>query len=385
MDAAAVAEMQRQMAAMQATITALQAAQAAAGPAPAAAAINIDASALVTALNSVRPPKDHSKDLDHVDIFTAEGSIRTDDFLKNVEGTFFLKNTPYADKVRLVVPRLDSKALCTFKAFKNAAGYTNDSNTSMWAEFRQLMLGLLLDLRVERDNLKAEYAKLSQTGSAEKYVEKYCDLVSRIRLNPEAAKLHTDDLFILRFVGKLKTTVQAFLTNCTFTSLEEAYGAAIAQDKLVFKADTESSAPKAPFSTPTWSLLGTPQPQPQIMALLQLAAMNYDWDCVQMQPTVKFPPSGPSSSQAPKTPSLNSVEHDHSVGPNDPIPEMMPEIQEWCIKHNTCFRCRTKNTKHSSSKCPQFKGVPYSKNYHPRVNFVGEASDGKSSSQQGNG
>eukprot|EP00961_Rhodomonas_salina_P107472 1447023-Rhodomonas_salina.1 len=206
MDAAAVAEMQRQMAAMQATIAALQAAQAAAGPAPAAAAINIDPAALAAALNNARPPKDHSKDLDHVDVFTAEGSIRTDDFLKNVEGTFSLKNTPDADKVRLVVPRLDGKALGTFKAFKNAAGNTNDRDTTTWAEFRQLMLGLLPDLRVERDSLEAEYAKLSQTGSAEKYVEKYRDLVSRIRLNPEAAKLHTDDSFILRFVGKLKTT-----------------------------------------------------------------------------------------------------------------------------------------------------------------------------------
>eukprot|EP00961_Rhodomonas_salina_P272820 3686454-Rhodomonas_salina.1 len=68
-----------------------------------------------------------------------------------------------------------------------------------------------------------------------------------------------------------------------------------------------------------------------------------------MPTNVKLPPSGPSSSPAPKTPSLNAVERDHSVGPNDPIPKMTPEIQEWCVKHNACFRCRTKNAKHSSS------------------------------------
>eukprot|EP00961_Rhodomonas_salina_P064464 867412-Rhodomonas_salina.1 len=99
------------------------------------------------------------------------------------------------------------------------------------------MLGLLPDLSIDSNNIDTEYNKLAQTGSAEKFVEKYRDIVLRIYLNQEAAKLHTDDSLILHFISKLKTSVQVFLTHSTFTTLEEAYSAAIAQDKLVFKAD----------------------------------------------------------------------------------------------------------------------------------------------------
>eukprot|EP00961_Rhodomonas_salina_P299608 3939067-Rhodomonas_salina.1 len=102
--------------------------------------------------------------------------------------------------------------------------------------------------------------------------------------------------------------------------------------------------------------------------------MGYDWDGTQ-----KSPPNGPSNSPS-APPVLGAVERDHSVGPNDPIPKMTPEIQSWCIKNNACFRCRTKNARHSSSDCPRFKGVPDNKNYRPRVNALGSDSDAASES-----
>eukprot|EP00961_Rhodomonas_salina_P182973 2470213-Rhodomonas_salina.2 len=105
--------------------------------------------------------------------------MRPDDFIKNVKGTFDLKSTPVADKVSLVVPSLSGKALSVFKALKNSdtAGDINDCSTTTWPEFKQLMLGLLPDLRIDCNNINAEYNKLAQTGSAEKFVKKYCDIV----------------------------------------------------------------------------------------------------------------------------------------------------------------------------------------------------------------
>eukprot|EP00961_Rhodomonas_salina_P001238 17312-Rhodomonas_salina.1 len=80
-------QVQARLDAMQAVITGLQGQLAAAAAAPAAgpaAAININACALAAALNAAKT-KDHSKDLDHIAEFNAEGSLRADDFLKNVE------------------------------------------------------------------------------------------------------------------------------------------------------------------------------------------------------------------------------------------------------------------------------------------------------------
>eukprot|EP00961_Rhodomonas_salina_P061697 828392-Rhodomonas_salina.1 len=130
------------VAALQQQLTALQNAAPAAG----AAVLAMDAAALAAAISSARQPKDHSKDLDYIKVFSAEGTMRPDDFIKNVKGTFDLKSTPEADKVSLVVPRLSCKALSIFKAFKNAAGDINDSSTTTWPEFKQLMLGPLLSL-----------------------------------------------------------------------------------------------------------------------------------------------------------------------------------------------------------------------------------------------
>eukprot|EP00961_Rhodomonas_salina_P216007 2918112-Rhodomonas_salina.1 len=141
-----------------------------------AAAINIDAGTLAAALNAART-KDHSKYLDHIAEFRAEGPLRADDFIKNVEGTFTLKSTPEADKVPLIVPRLTCKALVAFEAFKNVVGDTNNHHTTTrFAELRQLLLSLLPNLLVERDALEKEYIALHQMLSAEKFVEKYSDI-----------------------------------------------------------------------------------------------------------------------------------------------------------------------------------------------------------------
>eukprot|EP00961_Rhodomonas_salina_P127844 1723601-Rhodomonas_salina.1 len=199
-------QIQARLDSMQAVITSLQGQLAAAAAAPAAgsaAAININAGALAAALNAAKT-KDHSKDLDHITEFNAEGSLLSNDFLKNVEGTSTLKATPEADKVPLVVPHLSGKALVAFKAFTNANGNTDNRHTTTFAELKQLLLSLLPNLLVERDSLEKEYIALHQTLSAEKFVEKYSNIVSRINLNPEAKKLHTVDSFILRFIQKLK-------------------------------------------------------------------------------------------------------------------------------------------------------------------------------------
>eukprot|EP00961_Rhodomonas_salina_P182972 2470213-Rhodomonas_salina.1 len=172
-------------------------------------------------------------------------------------------------------------------------------------------------------------------------------------------------------------SVQVFLTHSTFTTLEEAYSAAIAQDKLVFKADSESHS-KSSFQTPERLRNCTPALPPHIIALL--AAMGYDWDGTQ-----KSLPNGPSSSPA-VPPVLGAVERDHSVGPNKPIPKMTQEIQSWFVKNNACFRCRTKNARHTSSDCPwpQFKGVPDNKNYSPSANAMGSDGASDAASELGN-
>eukprot|EP00961_Rhodomonas_salina_P259257 3502936-Rhodomonas_salina.1 len=192
-----VAELQQQL-------TDLQNAAPAAGTGTAVP--ELDAAALAAAISSTLPPKDHSKDLDYIEVFSAEGTMHPDNFIKNVEGTFNLKNTPEEDKVCLVasVPSLSSKALSVFKAFKNAVGDINDCSTITWPKFKQLMLGLLPDLSIDSYNIIAEYNKLLQTSLAEKFVKKYHNIVSRIFLNLEAAKLHTNDSLILCFIGKLK-------------------------------------------------------------------------------------------------------------------------------------------------------------------------------------
>eukprot|EP00961_Rhodomonas_salina_P164203 2211807-Rhodomonas_salina.1 len=98
MDPAEAQLLRNTVAALQQQMTDLQNAAPAAG----AAVPALDAAALAAAISSARPPKDHSKDLDYIEVFSAEGTMRPDDFIKNVEGTFDLKSTPEADKVRLV-------------------------------------------------------------------------------------------------------------------------------------------------------------------------------------------------------------------------------------------------------------------------------------------
>eukprot|EP00961_Rhodomonas_salina_P127845 1723601-Rhodomonas_salina.2 len=159
------------------------------------------------------------------------------------------------------------------------------------------------------------------------------------------------------------------MTSSTFATLEDAYGAAITQDKLVFAAASESkrgSSNKTPSSTPSSAFRAGSVPPPQVMVLLQLAAMEmpgFDWE----------KPSGPSTSPALKLiAGVSSVEKDHSVGPNDPIPVLTQEIRDWCFKNRTCFRCRQKNANHSSANCPRFVGIPDSARYTRLVNVVEE-------------
>eukprot|EP00961_Rhodomonas_salina_P143894 1936588-Rhodomonas_salina.2 len=151
-------QIQARLDSMQAVIKGLQGQLAAAAAAPAAgppAAINIlvNAGALAAALNAAKT-KDHSKDLDHIAKFNAEGSLHADDFLKNMEGTFTLKATPEVDKVPLVIPHLSSKALVAFKAFTNSNGDTNNHHTMTFAELKQLLLSLLPNLLVKQDALE---------------------------------------------------------------------------------------------------------------------------------------------------------------------------------------------------------------------------------------
>eukprot|EP00961_Rhodomonas_salina_P143615 1932755-Rhodomonas_salina.2 len=189
-------QIQAHLDAMQAIIDGLQGQLAAAAAAPAvgpAAAINhIDAGTLAAALNAART-KDHSKDLDHIAEFSMEGPLRSDDFIiKNVKGTFMLKSMPEVDKVPLVITSLTCKALTTFKAFKNANCNADNCHTTTFAELHLLLLSVLSNLLVEPDALEKEYIVLHQTHSVEKFVEKYSYIVSKINLNLEAKKLHTD-------------------------------------------------------------------------------------------------------------------------------------------------------------------------------------------------
>eukprot|EP00961_Rhodomonas_salina_P066548 893998-Rhodomonas_salina.1 len=163
------------VAAAQATVVAAQAA-AAGGPAGGAPAAPIDLAAIAAAAAGARRPPDHSRDLDYfysVSLDETPVPMRADDFLISVNLQFTNKNTPVGDQVRLLVPKLKGKALNTFKAFTNAAGNVNDTQTTTWAEFETLFKTLIPNDVAESDKIEADYIKLVQTWSADKFINLY--------------------------------------------------------------------------------------------------------------------------------------------------------------------------------------------------------------------
>jgi hypothetical protein len=373
MDATQAAALLTALQDMQAKVLALEnAARLVPPPAPPIDPMAI-AVAAANAVAAVPRQRDHSKDLDKSPNWdgekTSEGTpLRADDFNDNIDATFGRKATPEADKVPLVIDKLRGRALATFKGFLNAAGHTGNRTTTTWDELKALLLTLLPDIEVERDELEREYEHLRQAGPAVKYVDAYKSVVARIALNRKARALHTPESFIIRFVTKLKPQVQVHLAGREFKTLEEAYSAAIHQDKLVFAASSSPAwSPRTP-RTPTPSRAGTPAPPPHFAALLAaLTAM--------VNPAAQTPsgasPNGPSASPLPPQ-GLGAVEKDHSVAPGDPVPRLTPEIKQWCYKNRACFRCRVRNANHLGIDCPRYKGVP-----DRRIAFVEECDQEK--------
>ena len=286
---------QAAVAAAQATAAAAQAA-AAAVPAGGAPAAPIDVAAIAAAVAGARRPPDHSRDLDYFDSVSLDETpvpMRADDFLIAANLQFANKNTPVGDRVKLIVPKLKGKALNTFKAFTNAAGNVNDAQTTTWVEFETLFKTLIPNDLAESDKIEAEYAKIVQTGSAEKFTELYKHLVGRILRNTESMTLHNEKTLRTSFLKKLKPTVQLHFDCSKLTSLEDAYAEAIRADALVYNSQLQekaASAPRTPFRTPNPSRASTPAPPPAVLALL--AALGVDCDTFQV-PTGSCPPKGP--------------------------------------------------------------------------------------------
>jgi hypothetical protein len=345
---------------MRAKVQALETA-AAGGAGAGAVPVAMDPAAFAAAVASLNPPRprDHDKDLDKLGSWDGDKMgdgtfLRADDFNDNVDAIFGRKGTPEADKVSLILDKLRGRALATFKGHRNAAGDTGSRTTTTWTELKALFLTLLPDIEVERNELEKEYEGLRQIGPAVKYVDAYKGVVSRIALNRKARALHTPESLIIRFVSKLKPQVQVHLAGREFQTLEEAYSAAIHQDKLVFAASSPPSwTPRAP-KTPAPSRAGTPAPPPHFAAIL--AALTALANPPGQNPPGASP-NGPSTSPL-APPGLGAVEKDHSVAPGAPIPRLTPEIKQWCFKHRACFRCRMKNADHLGSECPRFKGTP---------------------------
>lgn len=302
--------------------------------------------------------------MDTLDKWSSEdkdNALRADDFMDEAEALFQMKHTPEDDKVPLLVSRLIGRALVTFKGFTNAAGDTNNRYTTTFAELKALLLTLLPDLILERDQIEKDYQALSQKAALDKFVEQYKSMVVRINLNSEARKLHTSQSLLLRFQQKLKPKVQLHLSGKTFTSIEDAYQAAVHHDKLIFASDVterqqqqERGRQQSRGGTP-WSGQRQGTPPPHITAML--AALGYNWDGTQTSPGLR-PPNGPSNSPTPSAPLLGAVERDHSVPDGGFVPRLTPEIWAWCLKHNACFRCRKINPDHTRDSCPRYANVP---------------------------
>mmetsp|Transcript_12497 Transcript_12497/g.24892 ORF Transcript_12497/g.24892 Transcript_12497/m.24892 type:complete len:401 (+) Transcript_12497:466-1668(+) len=308
----------------------------------------IDVQALGSAIANSTPAKekDHSRDLEKEMEFSGDETpfVHSDDFMNNIKSAFELKNTPDRMKVQLIVGKLRGTALEKFKAFKNAAGDTGNRKTTTWTEFEDFAKARLAkDPVVERDKIQMDFHRLEQRTSAEAFSLAFSKVVTRIRGNELASRLHTDEELIYAFLGKLKTEVQSKLVGKEFKTLEEAYSEAIRHDNLVFAAVNRESRrnPRPPSS----SRSGTPAPQPppaQLQAILAALGYNVNID------NSRAPP-GPLTADH-----LGSVERDHSVAPGQPVPRMTPEIKAWCIKHRACFRCRVKDAKHTANNCDRF-------------------------------
>jgi hypothetical protein len=324
----------------------------------------LDAAALGAAIASnLSRSADHSRDLEKFPTWSGEevgaNFLPPEDYLANLTAKFDAKRTPDADRVSLAVEQLRGKALNTFKAYTNRAGNTGDRASTTWVEYQALIRTLAPDVAVESQRIERLYDSASQKASAEKFVELYKSLVAQIHANAESQTMHTQASLIKKFVIKLKPSVQVHLLDRKFSSLEEAYSAAIRADNLVFAALRPPSSPgatpprKAPTSTPSpWGSRGpSPGPPAHISALLASLGFNPDGSQIPGGPTA------PSSSPSPP-PTLGALEKDHSVPEGATIPKMTPEIRAWCVKWRACFRCRVKNATHPAANCPRFKGVP---------------------------
>jgi len=326
---------------------------------PAAAAGSFDAAAVSALVRSLKSAPDHTKDLRDVDRWDIDNKkIATEDFIKNCESLFISKNTPDAQKCKLIVAKFEGQALTRFKGFTNSAGNINCRETTTWPEFRAWMLSALTpDTLVESAKIERAYAALSQKGSAEKFADSFRELMSRIANNTESAQLHTQASMVKDFVNKLKPSVKVFLVKNRYTSIEEAVTDAILHDNLVYEMTRENgsanpAAPKKPAlnprsngTTPWQSRDTTPSLPPRVNALL--ASLGYNPD--------GSPQTAPTS-QAP--PTLAAVSADHSIKPGQPIPKLTEEIRRWCFENKACFRCRQKNAGHLGADCPRFANAP---------------------------
>jgi hypothetical protein len=362
-----------------AALQAAAAAPAAAGPLSAAAI----GAAIAANLHPAPPPaSDHSKDLYRFNPSawsseeTGDNYLHVTDFIKNLESRWSLKGTPDSPlRVQLCVELLMGKAMISFKAFTNAAGNVGCRDTTTWTEWRAWALATLQpDVLVESEKIEAAYEKLEQKGSAEKFVEAYKVLVSRILLNSESAGLHTNASLIKTFVRKLKPGVRIHMVDRAFTSLEQAYSEASRRDAIVYEASktptpTGTGTGKPAYAgarggSPFTPRAGSPfvprspslpfqGPPPHIAALL--GSLGFNWDGTPLQGAPGSPPTTPPPSR------LGAVARSHLVGPNDPVPTMTPEIKAWCFQTQACFRCRQPLAgTHLNGNCPRF-GPPSSR------------------------
>jgi hypothetical protein len=363
-----------------AALQAAAAAPAAAGPLSAAAI----GAAIAANLHPAPPPaSDHSKDLYRFNPSswsseeTGDAYLHVTDFIKNLESRWSLKGTPDAPiRVQLCVELLMGKAMIAFKAFVNAAGNLGCRDTTTWTEWRAWALATLQpDVLVESEKIESSYERLEQKGSAEKFVDAYKLLVSRIRLNSESAALHTEASLIKTFVRKLKPGVRIHMVDRKFTSLEQAYSEASRRDAIVYEASkgaplTSAASAKPPYSgarggspftprggspfTPRGGSPGLPFQGPPAHIAALLGSLGFNWDGTPMQGAPKSPATTPP-------PRLGAVERNHAVGPNDPVPSMTPDIKAWCFKNQACFRCRQPLAgTHLNGHCPRF-GPPSSR------------------------
>eukprot|EP00961_Rhodomonas_salina_P003431 47743-Rhodomonas_salina.1 len=117
-----------------------------------------------------------------ISLYEQPKAMSADDFLSSLKLHFNNKGIPDKERVKMIVPKLTGKALTTFKAFWNAAGNTNNTLTTTWAEFVSLFETLIPNDLAESLKIENDYYKVFQSGSTDKFVDVYTGkaLVARI-------------------------------------------------------------------------------------------------------------------------------------------------------------------------------------------------------------